>query len=179
MYSISRTRKPPESIELTSPFWSAHPLAFPSRWIAGSGLWTWTVGVRREHLKSAKRESLRSSYAPYRLLSRVHIFAVLNPATLEFGPRVLAVCCGRRALGGAWWLLFGRLGHAVKPRRRGTAEASKDFCRPFSGHQSRLNGIYVIGTRCALYVKPFRVLKKYSLKEATLLWWKSVSSSGV
>lgn len=62
---------------------------------------------------------MRSYYAPYRLLSRVHIFAVLNPATLEFGPRALAVCCGRRALGRAWWLLFGRLGHAVKPRRRG------------------------------------------------------------
>lgn len=65
-----------------------------------------------------KRER-KVNYAPCRLPSRVRIFAVLNRGTAGFGPRALAVCCERRALGGAWRLVFGRLGRAVKPRRRG------------------------------------------------------------
>lgn len=40
--------------------------------------------------------------------------------------------------------------------QEGTAEAPKDFCGLFPGHQSCLNGIGVIGTRCRLCVKAVR-----------------------
>lgn len=94
------------------------PSRLPLGVVAGSGRGTWEVGLRAQHLQSA-HTGKKSYYAPYRLLSTVHIFAVLKRGTLEFGPRALAVCCERRALWGAWWLVFGRRGHAVKPRRRG------------------------------------------------------------
>lgn len=122
MYYISRTRNFAENVELTSPLFGPYTL-LPSSGGRDCGkravdLDSW-FRVRRKHLQSAKRGRMKSYYALYRLLCRVHIFAVLNPATLEFGPRALAACCERRALGGAWWLVFGCLGHAVKPCRRG------------------------------------------------------------
>lgn len=45
------------------------------------------------------KEKKKSYYAPYRLLSGVHTFSVLNRGTLEFGPRALAEFAAR---GGRW-----------------------------------------------------------------------------
>lgn len=119
VYRFSRSRKTAEVLELNSPLFGPRSLSSPPS----------EVRCVREAVDCGPEKLVLETgisnpcknYAPCRLLSRVRIFAVLSRGTMEFGPRAVAVCCERRALGGAWRLVFGRLGRAVKPRRRGAS----------------------------------------------------------
>lgn len=99
MDSVSCTRTFAENGELISPLFGPRTLSpAPRGRLRGAG---WIVGRRRKHLKSTKRERRRSYYAPYRLLSRVHIFAVLNPAAVEFWPQSLSSLLREEGAGGS------------------------------------------------------------------------------
>ena len=81
--------------------WSALPPSFPTGWLRKADGRPGKLALEPSISNPLHGKEKKSYYAPYRLLSGVHTFSVLNRGTLEFGPRALAVCCERRALGGA------------------------------------------------------------------------------